>query len=140
MCGHAFLKGVVVFCLTFGLGAFVSSLFVQKEQPAKREFCPMAVKETPLEKEVSMPKATNCVPVDDFKYGNLTLKRKGFYAELAPKSEPGRSDLKKELTASRVKPHNFLKPEARKFELSKDPTEYEVLIHKEQCFANEKRQ
>ena len=124
MCCEAFWKRVVVFCLTFGLGVFVSNLFISKE----------SAKENPKLLVISSPSENNCVPVDDsLRYERLTAEEKPNVE--AKKQE----DNKKSLKAEKEKQNNPAESKPQFYNPSKDSAGYKDLLHREKCYESDGR-
>ena len=133
MCGKNFWKGVIVFCLAFGFGAFVPEFFISKDLPAQKN-----------EPVVNSPSTqSNCVPVDkNLKYETAPLYKEEFLPvekekptldsrELVKKSE-SKKTIEKEKTEEVKKEE---KPAKSQPDMpSKDSAEYQILLYKEKCF------
>ncbi len=128
MRGETFWKRVIVFCLTFGLGVFVSNAFISKELPSENQ--------KSVNNSVSNEK--NCVPVDtSLKYENLTGRDKtdSIAINEIPKLEVKKTETDtKALKENQVKQKNIAKPKNQLYNPSKDSAEYKILLHREQCF------
>ncbi|MEP6901336.1 MAG: hypothetical protein ABJA66_06270 [Actinomycetota bacterium] len=128
MCCNAFWKKVIVFCLTFGLGTFVSNAFISKELSSENQ------------KTVnnSVSNEVNCIPIDSsLKYENLAAKEEKdlFAINETPKSEVKKTATdKKTLKDNQAKQKNIAESKEQFYNQSKDSAEYKVLLHKEQCF------
>ena len=128
MCGEAFWKRVVVFCLTFGLGVFIADSFKSNESPTKR------IKIT----ADAILKQQKCVPVDaSLKYQNLAVKE-----EIAPPPveenvniDLNNQQIKKSISKDIAeKQKTVAEPKPQVYIPSQDPVEYQILLHKEKCF------
>lgn len=109
MGGEAFWKRLTAFCLTFGLGVFLSNNFTLKEKPSENAL-------------QLAPKRENCVPAD------ANLK----YLPLKEKSEVSEEELKRiEAEKSNAEPQLYI-PE-------RDKAEYKILLHKEKCYESDGR-
>ncbi len=91
MCGESFWKGIVVFCLAFGLSVFVAGFFIPKELPKKlvekeiisfekndHKSCESSEYSDPIEKEINeniKEKARLQALIHNGKF--LTLTKKG---------------------------------------------------------------
>lgn len=108
MCSETFWKRVVVFCLTFGLGFFISDVFDSKKMPSKNV------------SELS-PKRDTCVPVDGFvSYQNLAEKEK---------SEISKEQLEK-IEAQKIN----AEPKPQLYFPERDLAKHKNLLHKEKCY------
>ena len=132
MCGEAFWKRVVVFCVTFGLGVFVSGLFISNKE-CTAEKLPPSVKPIVIS---APPENKNCVPVDEnLKYERLTAEEKNVPAVAEEDSKlkaKKPEDKKKSLKDEKEKQNNPAAPQF--YNPSKDSAEYQYLLHKERCF------
>ncbi len=132
MCGEAFWKRVVVFCLTFGLGVLVSGLFISNKKCTAGQLLPSVkpvVVSAPTENK-------NCVPLDEnLKYERLTAEEKNVPAVAEEDSKlkaKKPEDKKKSLKDEKEKQKNPVEPQF--YDPSKDSAEYKYLLHKERCF------
>ena len=127
MCCWNFWKGLIVFCVTFGLGVLVSSAFIPKECTAPPVNPSLSMKPpAPLENK-------NCVPVDtNLKYENLSDEKPEFSAEadkadLKPLVSEKKNEVKK---VEKRKPETKPQPPVA----GKVPAEFQTLVHLEKCF------
>ena len=114
MCGEAFWKRMTAFCLTFGLGFFISNYFILKEMPLEKAQNVMNL----------VPIRENCVPADEH------LK----YLHLKEKTEIPKEELEK-VEAEK----NNAVPKPQLYFPERDLTEYKTLLHKEKCYASDGR-
>lgn len=135
MCGEAFWKRVVVFCLTFGLGVLVSTFFTLRQ--AQILHCPSKTKlliENQKPEKNSFTETKNCVPVD----GNLKYER--LTAEEKPDLEVNKTEEKKKsLKVEKEKQNNPAEPKPQFYNPSKDSAEFKDLLHREKCFEIQKK-
>jgi hypothetical protein len=145
MCGEIFWKGVVVFCLTFGLSVFVSGFFGSKAVPVQVAVTPAAENKSPAEnlksENTPAPAEKNCKPIDkDLKYQTIPLKDESRLVEKAARVSPSRLSEKK---SESKKPDEKVKEQTKTaepqfYDPSEDPAEIKTLLHKEQCFEAQK--
>jgi len=112
MCGEIFWKRITIFCLAFGLGFFVTNVFVPKKLPTQNVLSPVTNRE-------------NCVQVDGFFRHNL----------LAEKEQ---TDTLKDETAKEFEIQNS-KTEPQLHVPERDKSEYKTLLHKEKCYDSDVR-
>jgi hypothetical protein len=129
MCCRSFLKGLAVFCLTFGFAVWVSKITILKECTAPPVNQLPVINSAPLQNNPSTAPAQsenkNCVPVDEsLKYQTLELKDTPKAAAIKPEDKKKSEKNKKE----------------KEFDRSvKDSVKVQDLLHHEKCFAAEKQ-
>jgi hypothetical protein len=130
MCRESFGKRITTFCLSLGIGTFVSDFGVWKESPG--------LKKT----KSSVTKEKNCVFADkNLKYERLPLEKEVYIlpqVEEKPELKLIPSE-KKELKKSEteIKQNNFAEPVPQLHIPSQNSAEYQTLLHKENCFESD---
>jgi|SRR5215204_2577846 len=147
-CGKGVWKRVVVFWLTFGLGVFVSGLFLKKV--LSPTVCPISERqlsaENPKPAENLIPETKNCVPVDgSLKYENLYVKKNGKYYLLVknPKTKVEKAERKDDKNKTPENEQEKIKAVAKSqpeiYNPAKDSSEYQCLLHREKCFETQEQ-
>jgi hypothetical protein len=141
MCCNAFWKRVVVFCLTFGFGVFVSGLFISKEisnENIRTMINSIPEKESPLEKtnKTTEPNAKekNCIPVDGkLQYIPLNATDDNSKVEISP-------EIKKDKKIKNKENENRLKEMSKELDrISRNLPNLQTLLYKEQCFETQEQ-
>lgn len=139
MCGETFWKRVVVFCLAFGLGVFVSSAFISKEIPAESlKTTSSSMPENLIAPANAGSSEKNCVAVDSsLRYERLISKAPDRLSSMEvapPPKSPNPQTAKKFSKNDQEKQKDSAELKRQFYVPSEDSAEYQTLLHRERCF------
>lgn len=144
MCCEGFWKRIVTLCLTFWLGVFISDFFALKELPSIDAFDISQKKIVPRNIITDIDSVSGkkvCAPVDaNLKYDDLSRE-----AALIPvpnikvnKNNPQTSE-KSVVTKLEKKRKQIEELEKQLYRLSENRFQYQILLHKENCYESNGR-
>jgi hypothetical protein len=139
MCCKLFWKRIVVFCLTFGLGIFISGLFISTEIPNENIRTIINLipeKESSREKtnQTNEPNTKNCVSVDGkLQYIPLTATDDKSKVEI-------NSEVKKDKKIKNKENEKRLEEMRKELDRSlNNLPNSQILLYKEQCFETQEQ-
>ena len=130
MCRESFWKRITIFCLALGIGTIASDFWFSEELSESKKM------------KNSVSKERNCVFADkDLKYENLPLKEEIYILpQVGEKPEIKPIPLEKEeLKKSEIETNqnNFPESIPPLYIPSQSSAEYQILLHKENCYEPE---